>query len=163
LENEQLKYQRRLELGIILVLIASLTPYVIFLTEKITIVAVAWILFISAGHVSIIFLEQTIPTLPFTFLRFMFVLQMIRLYDNKTTKKRTILVGVLSECPMLIFLVGNTLPLLWNPRWPYGFMGFSIPLLLLIGWLLMKYFPPPKVQDWLDREESWWPKIHVKE
>ena len=148
---------------IILVLVASLTPYVIFLTEKITIFAVAWALFISEDHVSIIFLEQTIPTLPFTFLRFIFVLQMIRLYDNKTTKKRTILAGVLSECPMLFFLVGNTLPLLWNPRWPYGFMGFSIPLLLLIGGLLMKYFPPPTVQEWPKQDEGWWPKIHVKE
>ena len=163
LENGQFKYQRRLELGIILVLVASLTPYVMYLGNLITIAAVAWILLIKDNHAEFILLAQAIPTLPFWILRFIFVHQMMRLYGGKTTKKRTIKVGILSECPILVMLIGNTLPKLWDPRWPYGFDGFSIPLLLLIGWLLMKFFPPPKSQQWPNRDEGWWPKIHVKE
>jgi hypothetical protein len=94
----------------------------------------------------------------------MFVLQMTRLYGGKTTKNHTIKVGILSECPILVYSIGNALPKLWDPRWPYGFNGYPIPLLLLLGWILMKVYPPSaEPLSWLRNEEKmdWWPQSSV--
>jgi hypothetical protein len=88
-----------------------------------------------------------------------FVRQMVRLYEQKTTGKRTFLAYLVAILPMIIFSVGNTLPILWNPRWPYAFAVIPLPLLLVLALITIFVYPPPgPLRVWIEEEEgpSWW-------
>ena len=77
------------------------------------------------------------------------------LYDGKTTQRRALKFGILSECPPLLFGVVTALPLLFIPGYPYAFMPIPIPELLLIGSIFMKVIPPPKEPlSWIEKQDE---------
>ena len=99
-------------------------------------------------------------SLPFTFLRPVFIYMFYRLYRGKSTRKRVLVVGIISEVFVeAIFYFTMIMQLL---LYPYGWFPlnivFPIPILLVIGLVYMKLVPPPEVTSWVDESEPshWW-------
>ncbi|MHA2135455.1 MAG: hypothetical protein ACW99J_16465 [Candidatus Thorarchaeota archaeon] len=83
------------------------------------------------------------------FPQFLFVYQMMRLYEGKTTGRRAFLMWFIGVSNLLLTFVMNSLPALWDPYWPYAFNPVVIPSSLLVAVLLVHFYPPP-------RETIWW-------
>jgi hypothetical protein len=97
-----------------------------------------------------------IGNLPLTFLRIVFVYQMYRCYQNRTTTKRTVLVGAASE--LQASLIGN-LSMLIPVFSLFSHFFIPIPALFLAGLVMIKMAPPPQNSiPWKHQEESesWW-------
>ncbi len=84
-------------------------------------------------------------------LRLVFVRQMYRCYEGRTSKRATATVGLLSEIQVLVpFLF-----MLTGPSTPYLSLVAPVPLLFLAGLLLLITVPPPKdVQTWINKTVS---------
>ena len=84
-------------------------------------------------------------------LRLVFVRQMYRCYEGRTSKRATATVGLLSELQVLI----PYLFMLQGPSTPYLSLVAPVPLLFLAGLLLLITLPPPKdVQTWISKTDS---------
>ena len=97
-----------------------------------------------------------IGNLPLTFLRIVFVYQMYRCYRNRTTTKRTLLVGAASE--LQASLIGN-LSMIIPVFSLFSQVFIPIPVLFLAGLVMIKIAPPPQVSiPWKHQKESesWW-------
>jgi len=101
-------------------------------------------------------------SLPFTFLRIVFAIMMMRLYQGKTTKKRAILVGIASELQLaVIYYLPTLFMLLFAPSmYFYIQIIIPIPVLFAIGLIIMKFSPPAERTMWIEDEKtgSWWEK-----
>ena len=93
--------------------------------------------------------------------RILFPYQMMRYYQGKTTRKRTLVLGVyteLLEVPLTIFeaIFVALIYRMWSGI--YILSRFPIPLLLIVGIWLIRFFPAPSKQDWdLEGEtRKWW-------
>ncbi len=97
-----------------------------------------------------------IRSIVYTLLRPVFAYQMVRFYQNKSSKKLTLLVGLCTELEVVVF---GILPVLLVAQ-PYLELIIPIPFLLLAGILVMRFAPPPqKPELWLEKEEenqTWW-------
>lgn len=97
-------------------------------------------------------------TLPFMFLRLVFVYQMYRYFCGLATVRNTILVGVLTELqyPLVGFL---TMPFaIANPSLAIVFV-VPVPLLLIAGLIFLRYVMIPQpIDGWkeLDKGTDWW-------
>ncbi len=93
----------------------------------------------------------------YTFLRPVFAYQMVRLYQGKSDKKQTLLVGLLTELQMLIIDVPAMLILSYGS---FYIFHLPIPLLFLAAVLVMRFVPPrPRDISWVEKEEessNWW-------
>ncbi len=91
------------------------------------------------------------------FLRFLFVYQIKRYYDNKTTMNRALLLGLLVECESVF------IGILVSLSYYYLVIGIPIPLLLLSALYLMKRNPPEEdPQSWAEESSNeWGPKIII--
>ncbi|MHA1958206.1 MAG: hypothetical protein ACW968_14915, partial [Candidatus Thorarchaeota archaeon] len=77
---------------------------------------------------------------------------MVRLYEQKTTGKRTFLAYLVGILPLIILSVGNTLPILWDPRWP-ALVVIPLPLVLVLALITIFFYPPPgPLRVWIDKE-----------
>lgn len=96
--------------------------------------------------------------LPFMFFRLVFVYQMYKYYRGLTTKKRTILVGILGEIQFpLIGLIIMPFALV-NPFLAVIF-SLPIPFLLVAGLVILRYVQVPQpIDGWkeLDKSQDWW-------
>jgi hypothetical protein len=97
-----------------------------------------------------------IGNLPVTFLRLVFVYQVYRFYQGRTTRKRTLLVGVVSELQMaIVSILGVIIPV-------FSLISrffIPIPILFLVALVIIKVAPPSEVSTpWKHSEdtESWW-------
>jgi hypothetical protein len=92
----------------------------------------------------------------YTFLRPAFVYQMVRLYQGKSTKKQTLLVGLFVELQPLIIDV----PEILIDEHAFYSIHLPIPLLLLAGIIVMRYKSfPTRTKSWLVDEQTssnWW-------
>ncbi len=142
----------------LMTVVAFLGPFSVIISEAyFSITAVAWNADVSITGVYFFWMSpaQWFMSLPVTFLRFYYVYQMKLLYDGKTTQKRALKFGILSECPPLIFGIVTSLPLLFIPGYLYAFMPIPIPELLLIGLIFMKVIPPPKEPlSWIEKQDE---------
>ena len=145
-----------LVVAFLMTVVAFLGPFAVIISEAyFSITAVAWNAYVSITGVYFYWMSpaQWFMSLPITFLRLYYVYQMKLLYDGKTTQKRALKFGILSECPPLIFGIVTSLPLLFIPGYLYAFMPIPIPELLLIGLLFMKVIPPPKEPlSWIEKQ-----------
>ncbi|MFW9834194.1 MAG: hypothetical protein ACFFEK_09380 [Candidatus Thorarchaeota archaeon] len=97
-------------------------------------------------------------SLPFMFLRLVFVYQIYKYYQGLATKKRTVIVGVLSEIqfPLIgLFIMPFAIG---NPSLAF-FFAIPIPLLLIVGLIfLQSVHVPLPIDGWkeLDKSQNWW-------
>jgi hypothetical protein len=93
----------------------------------------------------------------YTFLRPVFAYQMVRLYQGKSDKKQTLLVGLFTELQMLIIDVPAMLIL---HSGSFYIFHLPIPLLFLTAVLMVRFVPPrPRDISWVEKEEEsskWW-------
>ncbi|MHA1663300.1 MAG: hypothetical protein ACTSVR_08610 [Candidatus Thorarchaeota archaeon] len=91
-----------------------------------------------------------------TFLRPVFAYQMVRLYQGKSDKKQTLLVGLFVELQALIIDV----PMILIFNQVFYSIHLPIPLLLLAAVLAMRYWPPSSNEkSWVEEEQErskWW-------
>ena len=107
--------------------------------------------------------DQVIPipfafigNLPATFLRLVFVYQIYKLYQGRTSRKRTLLVGAASELQMAIVgIIGAIIPVFsLTSR-----LFIPIPILFLAALITFRIAPPLEVSTpWKHPKdaESWW-------
>jgi hypothetical protein len=98
-------------------------------------------------------------------IRILFAYQIMRYFQGKTTRKRLITVGVLAEFPMAAATIGDILLfviLIINRTITYLSFWYLIPtpVMLLLGFLLLRFFPAQGESDWDLKKESkkWWPE-----
>jgi len=150
--------------GVVMALVAAVVPYIVSIDAYgVAIMAATWVLQWSPQSIWFFLLSPEdwfgIVLLIIVLPEAAFACQMMRLYSGKTTKKQTFLVGLLGTLPLITVGVMNTLPLLWDSKWPYGFTWFPIPVIVLVGYLLVKRYPPleqPRVWPELDRGTDLW-------
>ncbi|MHA2190432.1 MAG: hypothetical protein ACXAEB_12895 [Candidatus Thorarchaeota archaeon] len=150
------------KVGIIQFIGVVLLPAALDTERGISFVSFAWrVDFTVTGPVFTYFHIQYLNN-PFLWVSFfaaiIFVRQMVRLYEQKTTGKRTFLAYLVGILPLIIFSVGNTLPILWEPRWP-ALVVIPLPLVLVLALITIFFYPPPgPLRVWIDKEEeiSWW-------
>jgi len=174
--SDRLKTQssnkQRLSFGLIggiMAIVAVFSPLVLSINSSewdtsIMIVAMTWQGNISSwGSYFYFDLYGLFASLPFTFLRLAFLVLMIRLYQGKTTKKRTLIVGILSELQLVILFYGAMIISILLSPYPPSYLQIMIPvpLLLLTGILIMHFDPPKEGTMWIEEEtagKSWWEK-----
>jgi hypothetical protein len=100
----------------------------------------------------------SLAMIPFSIFRFVFVYQIARYYQGKTTKTRTAIAAGLSEAPLLALYA-----LLIITSAFYGGLGlnFPLPIMTVVGLLLIWKLPAPEVTvpwEGADEPKSWWEK-----
>ncbi|TXT56944.1 MAG: membrane protein of unknown function [Candidatus Thorarchaeota archaeon] len=91
----------------------------------------------------------------FSTVRFFVVIQVAKLYEMRTTKKRTYLVVLLAEMILPIFYALVSMPVLLVPGFPsiLFVLGIPTPFLLLALWILISKYPPPeKSKTWFEEK-----------
>jgi hypothetical protein len=126
------------------------------------IVAVGWSLeFKSPDILEFRFFDINAMILPLliSFLRVVFVHQMVRYYQGKSTRNRAIRIGILAELQTTLISIPLLLSMLLSPdRFIPQIVG-PVPVLLLVGLGFMKFTPPlqPSILWKEDKEiEHWW-------
>jgi len=92
-----------------------------------------------------------IGNLPLTFLRFVFVYQMYRLYQGRTTRNRALLVGAVSELQMTIIGIFSVITPVFSLMSRYF---IPVPILILVALIIMKVSRPTWKQ--YEEDRSWW-------
>ncbi len=153
-----------LVVGIMMALVALLAPLTFSFHDydglHFQVVAVLWIFSVTPWGT---FLETSnhfffSVLMYYGFLRLAYAYQMVRLYKARTTKKRTLTLGIVSELPMTLPLLEVLIMWLLNP---YGPMVLSGPTLILLiaGILIVRFRPPPESPEiWakMPEEKPWW-------
>ncbi len=85
-------------------------------------------------------LASGLTVLPLIALRLLFVFQLYRLYNGKTSRRAAISCGIASELFLVILNIPNYLNLIWNSLFYEIYL--PLPFLLLIGYLIIKIYPP---------------------
>jgi hypothetical protein len=88
----------------------------------------------------------------------------MRYFQGKTTRKRLIILGVIAELPFAPLLLWEILHFVilttMHPGGDFTLSLFSlipIPCMLVLGVLLLRYFPTPSESDWdLESETKKW-------
>jgi hypothetical protein len=149
--------------SILLLLILSILLFVlpIFLeiyNSHLNILAVTWILFsdfeLSAWSIYTQQFSSWGIGLIWSFFRFVFIIQIGRYFTGKTTKTRTLVLGLLAELQLTIpYYAAMLYSIIPQEPTPDAFI-IPIPLFLIIGWLFMRLNspertkrPPPSLED----------------
>ncbi len=88
-------------------------------------------------------LWNPLDTLPYTFLRIVFIYQILRYYNSNTSKGRTIFTGLACELQPLLVSVPLTYGIQW-PGDPQVPLYLPIPLMLVLAVLLMFTLSPQR-------------------
>ena len=129
-----------------------------------TVAAMTWVFYsASMGPFSNFMFDifTLFASLPFTFLRLVFVWMIYRLYRGKTSLKRVAVVAIATELQLLVIFLISYLPmLLMYPGWYPLPLLIPIPLLTLVGFVLTKIAPPPEDSLWIEEKQTqyWWQK-----
>jgi hypothetical protein len=145
--------------------IAVFVPFLISITpmsDAIYMMASAWMLDINRGQVRSVYFGPTewAAMSPLTFIRLIFVFQISRYYGGKSTRKRTVIVGILTELPLWVSFL-----LLVLPSWGI-WITFSMPLpfLLVAGVMLVWRYPRLEVENhWEEQGEAWWSRQNKRQ
>ncbi len=99
-----------------------------------------------------------IPILPFTFMRLIVAYMIYRLYQNKTTVKRVLVIVLVSEIqPILLYDIPLLLAALQGLFPFYIPLIIPIPFLALVTLLIVRIYPPPRREvDWVEKSEISW-------
>jgi len=89
-----------------------------------------------------------------TLLRFWFVFTMYRCYVGKSSRRKAIYVGFISEAWQLIIMVTNLFMSLGISYFP-GLFYVPIPLLLLAGLMILLFVKPPRLPGlWTEKSDK---------
>ena len=85
-----------------------------------------------------------VSELIFVFFRFVFVYQIVMVYQGRTTQRKTVLAGILGELPMLLLSISRDLVvfLQWLSGGIMSSFMIPTPIILVIGLVLLRKYPP---------------------
>jgi len=117
--------------------IAVVTPIIITVsltTVYVSIIASTWMLdlFDSVLFFTVNGPTELVVTSPLTVLRLVFVFQMFRYYSGKSTRSRTVLIGIVTELPLWGSFILFIVPSLWGPT-----LTVPLPFSLVVGMLMV--------------------------
>ena len=157
--------------GTVMTLVALLAPFAFNLSSYdglyLSIIGVLWN-FTSSPYYTYLDIANPfmiISMMPFGFFRLAYAYQMFRLYKGRTTKKRTLTLGIVSELPFALVFIPVLIMWLLNPIGPMALGGPTL-ILLIVGILIVRFRPPPEsLEIWeeLSEEKSWWEKKSEEE
>lgn len=144
------------DMAIVIVLAAILGPA--FLQPSVPswmIISMTWQIAIGSTFISLFEPRVMITTLPITFMRLIVAFMFYRLYQNKTTVKRVLVIVLVSEIqPILLYDIPLLLAVLQGLFPFYVPFIIPIPFLALVALLIVRVYPPPKREvDWLEKSE----------
>ncbi len=128
-----------LVVGSVMAALAVLTPFFIqFTNTVITFYTTTWKLQMSIYHNSfrLLSLGDLLISIPFTLPRLVFAYQMSRYYNDKTSRSKTLIVGVLSEMWLLFIIALLTMIAAASSMILLG-TTIPLPLLLVMGAILL--------------------------
>ncbi|MGY5858909.1 MAG: hypothetical protein RTU63_06035 [Candidatus Thorarchaeota archaeon] len=97
-------------------------------------------------------------SIQYTLLRPIFAYQIARYYQNKSSKKMTLLIGLIVESQPFVMGLYSTLNLLHL----FLEVRLPIPVLLIAAFLVMKFAPPrEELESWLDEKKDDSEKMHL--
>ncbi len=149
-------------IGVVMLIMALFLPLALtsdfdFGFQGPTIVSATWLWRLGWTIYSFVWeyepLSYIFSILPFTFLRYFFVYIMVDYYRGNTTLNQVYYSGIACELQFSIMYIffdifqkNSVLP---------------IPLLIVVGILLLRIFPPKWNLMWIEIEEpnEWWPKL----
>ena len=149
--------------GIVMALVALLAPLAFSIAVydglHLSVLAVLWI-FTSVPWGTHLETSNTFLSylMPFGFLRLAYAYQMFRLYKGRTTKKRTLTLGIVSELPFALVFIPVLIMWFLNPYGPMYLMGPTF-ILLIVGILIIRLKPPlepPEIWEGMADEKPWW-------
>ncbi len=150
--------------GTVMALVALLAPIAFGFSGydglHLSVIAVLWAFTSSPyfTHLEIMNIFTLITMMPFGFLRLAYAYQMVRLYKGRTTKKRTLTLGIVSELPFVMLFILYLILWFLNPYGPMGLAGPTL-ILLIVGLLIIRFRPPPEspeIWEEMSVEKSWW-------
>ncbi len=151
-----------LTVGAITGIVALFGPVAIVFSsaQSFTVAAMAWLFHSGGAFGNFIFdINSLIASLPFTFLRIVFVWMIYRLYRGKTSLKRVAVIAIATELQLPAIYLVQFLPmvLVYGGRYLLPPL-IPIPLLVLVGFILARFAPPPEDELWIeeDQTEYWW-------
>jgi hypothetical protein len=151
--------------GIVLAVLALFAPlgfqgFTHYEGLTLSMIAVCWELYLSPyqSYLAIANPFMLIAMMPFGFLRLAFAYQMVRFYKDKTTRRRTFALGVVSEIPFMVLFLLNLIMMLLFP-FGFTFLCGPTPILLIVGILIVRLKPPPEppeIWEEMPEEKPWW-------
>ena len=150
--------------GIMMTLVALFGPLVFsflgYNEMHISVTAVLWI-FASSPYYTYLDVanpSSVIAMMPFGFIRLAYAYQMFRFYKGRTTKKRTLTLGIVSELPFAILSIPFFI--MWI-LFPYGLTPLTgpTPILLIVSILIIRFKPPlepSEIWEELPTKKPWW-------
>jgi len=150
--------------GIVMALVALLAPFAFgffgYDGLHLSMTAVLWGFTSSPyfTYLEIMNIFTLFAMMPFGFLRLAYAYQMVRLYKGRTTKKRTLTLGIVSELPFAFLFILYLIVWFLDPYGPMGLMGPTLTL-LIVGILITRFRPPPEshgIWEEMSEEKSWW-------
>jgi hypothetical protein len=157
-----------LTVGVTTGIVALFGPVMIvfYSAQGFTVAAMAWIYFSAPMGVFGNFLfdiSSLIASLPFTFLRIVFVWMIYRLYRGKTSLKRVAVIAIATELQVPAVFLVQFLPVISvYGGWSSLPLPIPIPLLVLVGFLLTRIAPPTEDELWIEKEQIdyWWEEVN---
>ncbi len=150
--------------GTVMTLVALLAPFAFNLSSYdglyLSIIGVLWN-FTSSPYYTYLDIANPfmiISMMPFGFFRLAYAYQMFRLYKGRTTKKRTLTLGIVSELPFALVFIPVLIMWFLNPYGPMYLMGPTF-ILLIVGILIIRLKPPlepPEIWEGMADEKPWW-------
>jgi hypothetical protein len=117
------------------------------------IVSMMWQIWIGSTITLRLHPVELFVTLPFTFMRLIVPFMFYKLYQNKTTVKRVLVIVLVSEIQTILLCDIPLLLAALQGLFPYNIPFFiPIPFLALIALLIVRTYPPPKREvDWVEK------------
>lgn len=155
----------------ILLIVMLLSPILVAFTAfidgfRLVIYAPTWILVIGTWPYFLISPLVLLSNFAFYGLKIIFVYFVHKSYSAEKTKKTTIRIGILSELVPFLFMMAPGL--IMALFYPYGAsipFVVPVPIVLLLGYLVLRTWPPPATPAWIesDNEQMWWDKAETEE
>ncbi len=145
-------------------LVALLAPIAFFLSSYdglyLSLIAILWSFTSSSYYTQLVLVDIFTlgMSMPFGFIRLAYAYQMVRLYKGRTTKKRTLTLGIVSELPFAFLFIPYIIIWLLNPYGPVS-LGAPSLILLIVSILIVRLRPPPEspeIWEEMSEEKSWW-------
>ena len=134
--------------GVVMISFALFTPFLVYMsfdiwgTFEYTIDALLWRYYsMSIPHIMFGMFGGILLYIT----RFWFVIEMYRGYMNYGSRKRLLVVGFLSELPLVVPSLVNTIMNALNPSVGIPIIMIPLPILFIAGLIFIILAPPPKL------------------
>ena len=91
-----------------------------------------------------------VSLVPVVIVRFLYVYWVYQFYLDKTSMKCALIIGIIAEIQAPIFMILTLAP----PGVILGFVPFTLPIVLIVGYLLMIRKKPSPSVEWLEEVEG---------